>query len=120
MRTAVFAIVVVFLAAGVAVPQHQHGGDAAQPQNSQHLGTDADFKAMDARLDQKLAAVDAASGEARIDAMAAAIDELLSQRKQMREMITSMQPGTPTRAPASMGSTHGKMGRCGMPGHMMH
>ena len=117
MKTYTFAIIAAFLAAGVAAPQHQHGAGAVQPQNGQHQGTTADLKAMDTRLDEKLAAVDAASGEARMAAMAAAIDELLSQRKQMRETITSMQPNTPSRAPASMGSSHGKMGRCG---HMTH
>ena len=119
MKTYTFAIIAAFLAAGVAAPQHQHGADAVQPQNGQHQhqGTTADLKAMDTRLDEKLAAVDAASGEARMAAMAAAIDELLSQRKQMRETIMSMQPTTPSRAPASMGSSHGKMGHCG---HMTH
>jgi hypothetical protein len=47
----------------------------------------ADMKAMDARLDEKLAAVNAAQGEAKVDAMAAVLNELVSQRKTMHEKM---------------------------------
>ena len=43
----------------------------------------ADMRAMDASLDQKVAAMDAAEGKAKVDAMAAAVNEMVAQRKQM-------------------------------------
>jgi len=38
---------------------------------------------MDSSLDQKVAAMDAAEGKAKVDVMAAAVNEMLAQRKQM-------------------------------------
>jgi hypothetical protein len=52
----------------------------------------ADMKSMDARLDEKLAAVNAAQGEAKVDAMAALLTELVSQRKAMHEKMVGMPP----------------------------
>ncbi len=123
MKTYIFPILAVLLAVGVAAQEHQHGGSAAQPQNGQqHQGSTPDLQALDTRLDEKVAAMNAASGEARVDAMAALIDELMSQRKQMREMIAPMQPNTNSHAGAHMGPMPGRMsmGGCGTPRRMMH
>jgi len=51
----------------------------------------ADMKAMDAKLDQKVAAMNASRGNAKIDAMAAVINEMVSQRKEMMAKMTGMQ-----------------------------
>ncbi|MCL4395251.1 MAG: hypothetical protein M1482_10700 [Chloroflexi bacterium] len=48
----------------------------------------ADMKAMDAKLDQKVAAMNSAAGPAKVDAMAAVINELVSQRRQMQNMMS--------------------------------
>lgn len=42
------------------------------------------IKAMDARLDEMIAAMNAAKGNAKVDAMATVINELISQRKRLR------------------------------------
>jgi len=51
----------------------------------------ADMKTMDTQLDQKVAAMNAAKGNAKIDAMAAVINEMVAQRKQMMAKMSSMQ-----------------------------
>ncbi len=62
-----------------------------------------DIKAMDERLDKKFAAMEAAKGDKRIDAMSEVISELVAQRKEMREKMGDIH--------------HGKM--CGMMGGKM-
>ena len=66
--------------------------------------TTTDFTAMDKQLDEKVAAMNAAKGEARSEAMAAVINEMASQRKEMRSKMSEMH--------------HTKM--CGMMGSMKH
>ena len=53
----------------------------------------AEMKAMDTRLDEKLAAMNAAKGDQKIEAMAAVINELVSQRKAMKEGFGPMHHG---------------------------
>jgi uncharacterized coiled-coil DUF342 family protein len=48
------------------------------------------MKEMDTRLDAKVAAMDAAKGEKKVDAMAAVIKEMVSQRKEMRDHMMKM------------------------------
>jgi hypothetical protein len=70
--------------------QHQAGKMGHCPQmQGMHEQKMADMKAMDARLDEKLAAMNAAKGDAKIDAMAAVITELASQRKAMQQKMAS-------------------------------
>ena len=82
--------------------------DHCKQMMSMHNQMMADMKAMDATLDQKVAAMNAAKGNAKVDAMAAVINEMASQRKQMMsrmsgtqdQMMAHMgehmaQPGTP-------------------------
>jgi hypothetical protein len=47
------------------------------------------MRAMDTRLDEKLAAMNAAKGDQKVEAMASVINELVSQRKEMRENFIS-------------------------------
>jgi hypothetical protein len=53
----------------------------------------AEMKAMDTRLDEKLAAMNAAKGDQKVEAMAAVINELVTQRKEMRENFGPMHHG---------------------------
>jgi hypothetical protein len=53
----------------------------------------AEMNAMDTRLDEKLAAMNAAKGDQKIEAMAAVINELVSQRKAMEESFNPMHHG---------------------------
>jgi hypothetical protein len=48
------------------------------------------MKSMDAALDQKVGAMNAATGSAKVDAMANVINELVSQRKQMEQNMMTM------------------------------
>ena len=51
----------------------------------------ADMKAMDASLDQKVALMNAAKGNAKVDATAAVINEMVTQRKQMMANMSGME-----------------------------
>jgi 2-polyprenyl-3-methyl-5-hydroxy-6-metoxy-1,4-benzoquinol methylase len=50
----------------------------------------ADMKANDARMDLKVAAMNAAEGTAKTDAIAAVINEMVSQQKQMMTNMDTM------------------------------
>jgi hypothetical protein len=65
--------------------------DRCKQMTAMHNQMAADMKAMDAKLDQKVAAMHAAKGNAKVDAMAAVIDEMASQRKEMMAKMTSQQ-----------------------------
>ncbi len=49
-----------------------------------------EMKQMDARLQEKVAAMDAAKGDQKIEAMAAVIKELVAQRQEMHERLMKM------------------------------
>jgi hypothetical protein len=49
-----------------------------------------DMKAMDAKIDLKVAAMNAAKGTAKTDAIAAVINEMVLQQKQMMEKMATM------------------------------
>ena len=53
----------------------------------------ADMKAIDTQLDQKVAAMNEATGGSRVEAMAAVINELASQRKAMQAKMIAMHSG---------------------------
>jgi hypothetical protein len=50
----------------------------------------ADMKAMDAKLDELVAAMNTASGEKKVDAMSALLSEMVSQRRKMQSMMMGM------------------------------
>ena len=52
----------------------------------------AKMEAMDARLDALVKTMNAATGKKKMDAEAAVINELVAQRKQMRDDMMAMQP----------------------------
>jgi Spy/CpxP family protein refolding chaperone len=57
-----------------------------------HKEMTAKMEAMDARLDGLVKAMNAATGSKKPDAVAAVVNELVAQRKQMREQMIAMQP----------------------------
>jgi hypothetical protein len=54
-------------------------------------GMMADFAAADKKLDELVARMNAATGTAKVDAIAAVINELVTERTQMRNRMTTMQ-----------------------------
>lgn len=68
-------------------PEHPRSGERMK----KHEAKMSRMKEMDARLDEKVAAMDAAKGDEKVEAMAAVIKEMVSQRKSMREHMKSRQ-----------------------------
>ena len=66
-------------------------GDQCKQMMAMHTQMMADMKAMDSSLDQKVAAMNAAKGNAKVDAMAAVINEMATQRTQMMSKMSGMQ-----------------------------
>ena len=110
-------------AAGDTPPTADH--DAHHQQMAAlHADLMAKLDAMDAKVDGLLAAMNAASGDAKVDAIAAVVTELAAQRKQLRDMV--MQgihamhgeggmghgPGHDHAAMGDHGMAHGEGGDC--------
>jgi hypothetical protein len=84
-------------------PQHQHQPETAKPaadmsakckaMMANHEKMMADMKAADQRLDDLVAKMNAASGQAKVDAAAVVVTEIVTQRKTMREGMMSMHAG---------------------------
>jgi hypothetical protein len=77
-------------------PPHEHPSGPSdkmdKDRQAKHEKMMAEMKAMDARLDEKVAAMNAAKGDQKVEAMAAVINELVSQRKEMRQHLGPMHP----------------------------
>ncbi|MGA2936949.1 MAG: hypothetical protein ABSF52_07610 [Syntrophobacteraceae bacterium] len=74
-------------------PGHKHG--EPNPQMMEHWKNvmaehGQMMKEMDARLQEKVAAMDAAKGDQKIEAMAAVIKEMVAQRQEMRDQMMKM------------------------------
>lgn len=91
--------VVLGLAAGAQAQTHQHAPPAkpaadmpaaCKAMKADHEKMMAETKAADARLDGLVTAMNAASGQAKADAAAAAVTELVAQRKAMRDGMAGM------------------------------
>ena len=67
-----------------APPGHKQGMSEQQMKEREEMMSR--MKEMDARLDANVAAMDAAKGDQKVEAMAAVIKEMVSQRKEMHEM----------------------------------
>ena len=77
--------------AGMHPGDGQSGMMSGNPQMmAMHNQMMADMKAMDASLDQKVAAMNAAKGRDKVDAMAAVINEMAAQHKQMMAKMMAM------------------------------
>jgi hypothetical protein len=69
-----------------SAPEHPMAGSHME----EHDEMMSRMKEMDARLDEKVAAMDAAKGDQKVEAMAAVIKEMVSQRKNMQEHMMKM------------------------------
>jgi hypothetical protein len=69
-----------------SAPAHPMAGDHMK----EHEEMMSRMKEMDARLEAKVAAMDAAKGDQKVEAMAAVIKEMVSQRKEMQEHMMKM------------------------------
>lgn len=67
--------------------------EKCQEMMAKHEEMQQEMAAMDARLGALLQQMNAASGEERIDAMAAVLNELIEQRRDMHEMMMEKGPG---------------------------
>ncbi len=65
-------------------------GDHCKQMMTMHNQMTADMKAIDAGLDQKVAVMNAAKGTAKVEAMAAVINEMATHRKQMMAKTSNM------------------------------
>lgn len=77
--------------AGASRPAPESGAMDCTEMMANRAPATADLKAMDAQLDQKLAAMKGATGDARIEGMAEVINELVSQRKATRDQMLATQ-----------------------------
>ena len=71
----------------------QHGmmGKCMEEKKAKREKVMADLKELDAKLDEKLSAMNAAKGDKKVEAMATVISELIAQRKEINEKLLSVQ-----------------------------
>lgn len=60
---------------------------------AEHEKTMAEMKAADQRLDGLVTKMNAASGQGKVDAIAATVTEIVAQRRTMRDRMTGMHEG---------------------------
>ncbi len=78
---------------GASMPHHGMMMEKCKEMMAKRGQMEEQMKAMDARLDEKVAAMNSAKADQRIEAMAAVITELVSQRREMREKMGQAYPG---------------------------
>lgn len=78
---------------GATIPHHEMMMEKCKEMMAKRGQMEEQMKAMDARLDEKVAAMNSAKADQRIEAMAAVITELVSQRREMREKMGQAYPG---------------------------
>lgn len=95
-----------------STPRHHKGMTRAQ-MAAQCEKWKSDFKAMDDRLNEKLAAMNSAQGDEKVTAMAGVVNELVTQRKEMRDMMARIHHTGMGRMCAMMGNHKGMHGGMG-------
>ena len=73
-------------------PGMMNGKMSEESMMAHHKEMMAKMEAADARLDELVKAMNAATGSTKTNAFAAVLNELVAQRKQMREDMMAMQP----------------------------
>lgn len=101
VKSVVLALALGLAAAASAQSQHDHKDPASPPQSGQsrpreadksmHERMMADMKAADARLAGLVDAMNTAKGDAKVDAIAQVVNELVRQHKAMHEHMATMQ-----------------------------
>jgi septal ring factor EnvC (AmiA/AmiB activator) len=101
--------------------QHAQKPDMAscEAMMAQHQKMMEEMKAMDARLDGLVQKMNAAQGQAKTDATAATVTELVQQRKTMHERMMSMHQGMMGHMMGHMAEGKESMAACPMM-KMMH
>ncbi len=86
-------IIAATLPASALLAQEEHGdmmkGDHAQ-MAEMHQKMEAEMKAQNAEIDSLVAAMNSATGEKKVDAIAAVVSKLVEQRKAMQEKMAAM------------------------------
>jgi septal ring factor EnvC (AmiA/AmiB activator) len=105
-------------------PKQEHQHQAMKPSAgmpamcqammAEHNKMMAEVKAADERLDGLVARMTEASGQAKVDATAAVVSEIVAQRKTMRERMMKMQEGTMSHMMAHMQAGKDSMAMCPM------
>lgn len=114
-------------APAAVLQQHQHPqqpADKAKPQSdmaarcqammAQHEKMMTEMKAADQRLSDLVAKMNSASSQAKVDATAAVVNELVSQRKAMHEHMMAMQHGVASHMMEHMQAGADSMAACPM------
>ena len=116
----------IVLAVGVSAQtaQHDHQQTPAKPPTdmstkckammAEHEKMMAEMKVADQRLDQLVTDMNSASGQAKVDATAAAVTEIVSQRKTMRDRMMGMHGGMMTHMSEHMQAGQQSMAMCPM------
>jgi hypothetical protein len=102
--------------------QHQPSADKpagdmsakCQAMMADHQKMMSDMKAADQRLDGLVAKMNAATGQAKTDATAAAVTEIVAQRKSMHDMMMKMMHGGMTHTMEHMQAGAQSMAMCPM------
>lgn len=76
--------------ASPAAPAQKMDMKMCQEMSARHQKTMDEMKQMDARLQEQVKAMQAASGDAKVDAMARVVSTLAEQRMEMRQRAMSM------------------------------
>ena len=94
--------------------------DECKAMMARHEDMKAEMASMDAKLDSLVAAMNAASGSQKVDATAAVVTEMATQRKAMRDHMMAMGPMMMRHMmpPGHMGMMEGMKGMPDCP--MMH
>jgi hypothetical protein len=97
--------------------QHAHGRDmdeACREMMAHHQEMMEQMTQMDGRLDQLVADMNAAQGQARVDAIAAVVSEMVVQRRTMRDRMMTMHQRMMGHMMEHMGEGHDSMSACPM------
>ena len=91
------------LTAHAQAPQHEHQQTPAKPPAEMsakckammagHERMMADMKTADQKLDQLVTKMNSATGQDKVDAIAAAVNEIVTQRRTMRDRMMQMHQG---------------------------
>jgi hypothetical protein len=105
-------------------PKQEHQHQAMKPSAgmpamcqammAEHTKMTAEVKAADERLDALVAKMTQASGQAKVDATAAVVNEIVAQRRTMREGMMKMQEGMMSHMMAHMQAGKDSMSMCPM------
>jgi hypothetical protein len=112
------ALLFVFSAAAQGMKMEKPMMAECKAMMERHHKMQAEMKQMDERLERLVTEMNSASGSARVDRMAAVINEMVSQRRAMHERMSSMMPKMMQHMSSHMGHAmmrmHGEMAHCPM------